>query len=83
MKMRTPKARGVNQTLPHLNLSSLDDEVLLPERQVADWLAVAPVTLRGWRRQRRGPEFLKLESRPRYPVGAVRRWLAARRGSIE
>ena len=60
------------------NISSLDDEVLLAERHVAWWLGVATVTLRGWRRRGCGPTSVKLENRPRYSVGAVRRWLAER-----
>ena len=75
LKSAAPRARS--ETL-FPNISSLDDEVLLAERHVAWWLGVATVTLRGWRRRGRGPTSIKLENRPRYSVGAVRRWLAER-----
>jgi hypothetical protein len=80
MTTRALKRTAARVRTPSLlpNISSLDDEILLAESHVAKWLGVAPVTLRGWRRRGRSPDFVKIENRPRYAVGAVRRWLAER-----
>jgi hypothetical protein len=81
MKSQSLKRRSAERSRTLLyfpNVSSLDDEILLAESHVASWLGVATVTLRGWRRRGRGPDFVRIENRPRYAVGAVRQWLAER-----
>ena len=79
-KMRPRKRKSVRRIRVRVALkpSNFDDEVLLAEREVAAWLGCATVTLRAWRRQERGPAFIRLQGRPRYAAGVVRQWLAAR-----
>ena len=49
---------------------------LLSEKQAARILAVSIAALRRWRRERRGPQFIRLERCVRYSVGALERFLA-------
>lgn len=48
---------------------------LLGEKQTAHVLAVSVAALRRWRRERRGPAFVKLERCIRYSVGALEHFL--------
>lgn len=48
---------------------------LLTEPEVAERLRVSLACLRRWRLERRGPRFLKLGSRVRYPAEELDRWL--------
>jgi hypothetical protein len=59
-------------------LSALDDapaETLLSPRDVHAVFGPAPVTLRLWARQGRGPRVVRVEGRPRYRLGDLRAWL--------
>ena len=49
--------------------------VLLTEIEVADRLRVSLACLRRWRLERRGPIFLKVGSRVRYPSEELDRWI--------
>jgi excisionase family DNA binding protein len=46
----------------------------LTEKEVATRLAVSPFTVRAWRRQGRGPAFMKLGRAVRYRPEAVETW---------
>jgi hypothetical protein len=48
---------------------------LLSEKQAARMLSVSIAALRRWRRERRGPQFVRLERCIRYSVGALERFL--------
>jgi excisionase family DNA binding protein len=50
---------------------------LLTESEVAARLRVSLACLRRWRLERRGPRFLKVGSRVRYPVEELDRWIEA------
>lgn len=57
--------------------SSIRLSVLLTPRQAADFLGVPESTLAQWRSQRRGPPYIKLESRlVRYRVAELEAYLA-------
>jgi hypothetical protein len=49
---------------------------MLDEAQVARALAVSTAALRRWRREGRGPEFMRLERCIRYSVKSIECWLA-------
>ncbi len=49
--------------------------MLLTEPEVADRLRVSLACLRRWRLERRGPRFLKVGSRVRYPCEELDRWI--------
>jgi excisionase family DNA binding protein len=49
--------------------------ILLTEPEVADRLRVSLACLRRWRLERRGPRFLKVGSRVRYPTEELDRWI--------
>lgn len=52
-----------------------DDEQLLPEKTAAQLLSISPRTLRNWRVQGKGPQFVKLSSRAiRYRYGDIIQW---------
>lgn len=48
---------------------------LMTEPEVAERLRVSLACLRRWRLERRGPRFLKVGSRVRYPAEELDRWL--------
>ena len=52
-------------------------EPLLSTLQVAHLLGLHPDTLRAWRRQQRGPEFVRVGTRYRYRREAIDAYLAA------
>lgn len=52
-----------------------DDEGLLTEQDAAELLQVPLSTLRGWRREGKGPPCLKIGRQVRYRQTAVQRWL--------
>lgn len=55
---------------------------LLTEQEVADWLALTPITLRKWRMEGKGPRFLKLPTGTvRYEHADVVAWVGAREAS--
>jgi predicted DNA-binding transcriptional regulator AlpA len=50
---------------------------LLTERELADWLKISIPTLRRWRMEGIGPEFIKCgPSLVRYQHSTVQQWLA-------
>lgn len=53
-------------------------ERLLQSREVARLLGVPPSRLARWRRERRGPPFVRLGPHPRYPLDGLRRWIELR-----
>jgi excisionase family DNA binding protein len=57
------------------SVSKMDDEFLTTE-QLADYLHVAPQTLRQWRWQGSGPPGIKVGRRVLYRRSAVEAWLA-------
>ena len=52
------------------------DDVLVTPEQAAAALTVAPATMEKWRRNGRGPVFLKLGRTVRYRVGDLRAFIA-------
>ncbi|GAA1979117.1 helix-turn-helix domain-containing protein [Microbacterium pumilum] len=56
--------------------SVLEDELLPPDR-VAQILQVTTNTLAIWRYYRRGPSFLKIGSRVRYPRASLDEFMAS------
>jgi hypothetical protein len=55
--------------------SSPNISQLLTEKQAACILAVSVAALRRWRRERRGPQFLRVEGCIRYSLVALERFL--------
>jgi predicted site-specific integrase-resolvase len=49
---------------------------MLNEKQAARTLAVSVVALRRWRREGRGPTFIRLERCVRYDLRSIERFLA-------
>jgi hypothetical protein len=57
-------------------------DVLLSEKQLADYLNMKPQTLARWRVEGSGPPFLKLGACVRYRLDDIQRWTqACRRNS--
>lgn len=59
----------MNKTAPHS-----PQQQLLNEHRVAEYLGIAPQTLRAWRMCGRGPRYYKLPA-IRYRLSDVERWL--------
>lgn len=57
-------------------LAGLPDGALASPNEAAAFLGFAPVTLRMWRRQGRGPAFVLIEGRPRYRMADLRGFAA-------
>lgn len=54
-----------------------DDPVMTPEA-TSEYLGVSPLTLKDWRSQGRGPDFIRISGQlVRYRKSSVDRWLAA------
>ena len=51
------------------------DRVLLNEKQVAKELGVSALTLKKWRFENKGPEWVKIERVVRYKRSAVDKWI--------
>jgi predicted DNA-binding transcriptional regulator AlpA len=55
---------------------------MMSPTQVGEFLGVSTITLKGWRRDGKGPQYVKLGDGPnatvRYPRSAVRTYLAER-----
>jgi hypothetical protein len=49
---------------------------MLSEKQTACLLAVSVAALRRWRREKRGPQFTRLQRCVRYDLRAIERYLA-------
>jgi phage terminase Nu1 subunit (DNA packaging protein) len=66
-----------SQDLYNLKDQTLLTDRLLTERELADWLKVSIPTLRRWRMEGIGPEFIKCgPSLVRYQLATVQRWLS-------
>ena len=52
-----------------------DIEALLDEKEIAKILGVSTACLRRWRLENRGPRFLRIGSRVRYPPSDLRAYL--------
>ncbi|MGN7100189.1 helix-turn-helix transcriptional regulator [Ralstonia holmesii] len=53
-------------------------EFLTPDQLVERWAgAVSKGTLANWRQQKRGPAYMKLGAKVRYPPAQVEAWEAA------
>ena len=50
---------------------------LLNEHEVADSCSISVLTLRKWRSQRRGPQFVKIGALVRYRPADVDAWIAS------
>jgi hypothetical protein len=55
--------------------NSLTDDDLLVTKEVAAILRVSPSIINKWRLEGKGPLFLRLGSRVRYRIGALRNYL--------
>jgi predicted DNA-binding transcriptional regulator AlpA len=53
------------------------DERFVNEKEAASILGLAPITLRTWRMQRRGPRYCKFGRQVRYPYSELMRWAEA------
>ena len=58
----------------------LDRSGLITSAELAEFLVIAPKTLRQWRYLGKGPESVRVGRCVRYDPAAVRRWLAERTG---
>jgi predicted DNA-binding transcriptional regulator AlpA len=66
-----------SQDLYKLTEKNSSPDKMLTERELADWLKISVPTLRRWRMEGIGPEFIKCgPSLVRYQLAAVQRWLA-------
>ena len=57
-------------------VGELPGDAILTPKETAALTGYAPVTLRKWHRQGRGPRCLRIEGRPRYRAADVRAWVA-------
>ena len=74
MQTETALARVVTvSAVP--DIGGLPDDALLTSRQVEVLSGYTDQALKKWRREGRGPRFVTVEGRPRYPVGTTRAWL--------
>jgi phage terminase Nu1 subunit (DNA packaging protein) len=66
-----------SQDLYELIKQNFLTDKMLTERELADWLKISIPTLRRWRTEGIGPEFIKCgPSLVRYQLATVQRWLA-------
>jgi predicted DNA-binding transcriptional regulator AlpA len=70
--LRPRHARGPE---PGPDTTAPSDEDLLNEKQVASLLGVSTLTLRKWRWENKGPEWVKIERTVRYRRSAVDDWI--------
>jgi excisionase family DNA binding protein len=56
---------------------STEMDRLLSTDEVAEWLQVPPSTVKGWRRNHKGPHYLVVGRHLRYLKGDVYDWLVA------
>lgn len=54
---------------------------LLNEHEVADSCSISVLTLRKWRSQRRGPQYVKIGALVRYRPEDVDAWIVAQKSS--
>lgn len=57
------------------SLSDLPDDAFLVRAQAMRYSNHSEAAYKKWAREGRGPEITYLEGRPRYQVGAFKRWL--------
>jgi predicted DNA-binding transcriptional regulator AlpA len=57
------------------------DSRMLREAEVSRILNVSQWTLQDWRRNKTGPPYMKFGKAVRYPLGALRLWIANQTGS--
>jgi predicted DNA-binding transcriptional regulator AlpA len=60
---------SAEQLLPH---------DLIEPSEVAQRLGVTPQSLLTWRRKAKGPRYIKIGGRIKYPLSGVKDWLASR-----
>jgi predicted DNA-binding transcriptional regulator AlpA len=56
-----------------------NSEERVPNDVAAEILGVKPVTLVGWRNERRGPAYLKIGKRVYYRRADIETWISAQR----
>jgi len=54
----------------------MQNDTLLTDIEVADFLRISVHTLRSWRVKKRGPNYIKIEHGVRYPESSLREWIA-------
>ena len=72
------KLRRFHKPDPIPDLDALPDSCVVTRNQAAALSRYKPGTLKKWAREGRGPPVTMIEGRPRYQVGALRRWLSGR-----
>jgi hypothetical protein len=55
--------------------SELADDVLLSEREASDVAGYGPLTFKRWRKDKKGPPWLRINGGVRYRAKALRDWL--------
>jgi predicted DNA-binding transcriptional regulator AlpA len=65
----------------HSDMSGDND--LLTEREAANLFGLAPVTLRNWRSQRRGPAPVKIGRKSFYRRETLMKWIVSREGTVQ
>jgi hypothetical protein len=79
--MTTQIRRGRSTLRNPFELANLPDEAVVAPGEVGLLLHRSVETLRRWRRDGRGPDYLKAaarEDQAEYIIGKVRRWVATR-----
>jgi hypothetical protein len=56
-------------------MQDFNQPIVVTEGEAARLLSVSRAALRRWRREKRGPEFLRLERCVRYKVRSIESWL--------
>ncbi len=64
----SPQTRS---SYPAINTLAPGDRRVLNENELAQRWGVSPKTLQRWRSEGRGPRYLKLSKRVRYPLEAI------------
>jgi hypothetical protein len=59
-----------------MEISTLNVPQMVTEQEAARILAVSPAALRRWRRERRGPQFSRLEGCIRYDSQSLQSWVS-------
>jgi excisionase family DNA binding protein len=76
--MHTARSKAApNRTIKRLWRDEVNMFALLTEDEVAEQLHVSVASLRRWRLERRGPQFIKVGSLVRYRPEDLETWLAA------
>jgi hypothetical protein len=64
-------------------MEGFGDPIVVTERQAAHLRSVSRAALRRWRREKRGPEFTRLERCIRYDLRSIERFLAEHSSEYE